>query len=433
MELPVGVGRSLSPDDIVNGINQVVFYKISRVKIKGESMGRGIYEGVRVLEISDEKGMYCGKLLAEVGMEVIKIEPPGGDEMRLSPPFADGKEDKERSIFWLYHNTGKKSVVLDLEKEEGQNLFRSLAKTADVVIETLPPGKMDEYGISYEELKKENPKLIMCSLTAFGQDGPYAKWNASSDMIPFAIAGNMYESGMPGMLNEPLTLGRNICYNAAGLYAGVAILAKLRQAAKTGEGCHIDAAAIETAALWKNEAMANPQRFPYLTDRHKAGSNGPFPPSGLFKCKDGGVYLVGMALWKPLSDWCKEIGMDIGQFDDEKYKIPNNDNPDVIAHADEIIGLVNELCGHYTKNELYLEGLKRRIPIVPMNSPEEVCNDEHYAERGFFVEITHPQAGTAKYPGAPAKMGRTPFLTDKPAPMLGADTEEILSAVMEKA
>jgi crotonobetainyl-CoA:carnitine CoA-transferase CaiB-like acyl-CoA transferase len=395
-------------------------------------MGKGIYEGVRVLELSDEKGMYCGKLLAEVGMEVIKIEPPQGDAMRLTAPFVNGEEDKEKSIFWLYHNTGKKSVTLDLETEGGRDTFRKLAKDADIIIETFTPGKMKEYGISYEELKEINPKLIMCSITAFGQDGPYAQWNSSSDMIPFAIAGNMYEAGLPGMKNEPLTLGRNICYNATGLYAAVGILAQLRQVQKTGEGCHIDAAAVETAGLWKNEAMANPQRFPYLIDRHKAGSNGPFPPSGLFKCKDGGVYLVGMALWGPLSDWCKEVGMDIGQFDEEKYKIPNNDNPDIIAHADEIIGLVNELCSHYTKDELYQEGLKRRIPIVPMNSPEEVCNDVHYAEREYFVEVDHPVAGKAMYPGAPAKLSRTPFTVNEPAPLLGADTDSILSVLGEK-
>lgn len=388
-----------------------------------------IYEGVRVLEISDEKGMYCGKLLAQVGMEVIKIEPPQGDAMRLFAPFAGGVEDKEKSIFWLYHNTGKKSVVLDLETEEGQQMFKKLAKTADVIIETLAPGQMASYGLDYETLKQENPKLIMCSITAFGQDGPYAKWKASSDMIPFAIAGNMYEAGIPGMQNKPLTLGRNICNNSTSLYAAVAILGILRQVNKTGKGCYIDAAAVETAGLWKNEALANPQRFPYIADRRKSGSEGPFPPSGLYKCKDGGVYLVGMALWGVISEWCKEIGMDIGIFDEDKYKIPSNSNPDVIAHQDEINALVRELCSHYTKEELYQEGLKRHIPIVPMNSPKEVCEDIHYSEREYFVRVEHPAAGAALYPGAPVKLTRTPLRTGDAAPLLGADTEAVLSGL----
>jgi len=386
-----------------------------------------IYEGVRVLEISDEKGMYCGRLLAETGMEVIKIEQPGGDAMRMAAPFAGGDADREKSIFWLYHNAGKKSVILDFKTAEGIDQFRKLAKTADVIIETLKPGEMEAYGLSYEALSGENPKLIMCSITAFGQDGPYAQWSAASDMIPFALAGNMYEAGVPGMNNAPLALGRNICYNATSLYAAVAVLGYLRQAKQTGRGCHIDAAAVEVAGLWKNESLANPQRFPYLPIRRKAGSNGPFPPSGLFKCKDGGVYLVGMALWGPLSDWCKEAGIDIGQFDEPQYKVPNNDNPDIIAHSEEIIALVEELCGHYTKDELFREGLKRRIPIVPMNSPEEVCSDEHYRERDFFTEVVHPVAGAAMYPGAPAKLSRTPFVVDAPAPVLGADTAQILA------
>lgn len=386
----------------------------------------GIYEGKRVLEISDEKGMYCGKLLAEAGMEVIKIEPEGGDPQRLWGPFAGGIEDKERGLFWIYYNAGKKSITLDISSPEGQSVFKELAKDADIIIETLPVGEMAKYGLAYDDIRAINKKIIYCSMSPFGQNGPYAKWNSSSDMLAFAMAGNMYEAGLPGMNYEPLNIGRNFVNTAACCYAAVAILAYLRRVSATGEGIYIDTAAIEVAGLWKNEALANPQRFPYLADRKKTGSAGPFPPTGLFTCKDGGVYLVGMALWGPLADWMKEVGMDIGEFDGEKYRLANNANVDIMAHADEIMALVTELCSHYTKAELYNEGIKRHIPIVPMYSPQEVCEEEHYNERGYFVETDHPVAGKTKYPGAPARFTKTPLKVGDPAPLLGADNAEIL-------
>ena len=385
-----------------------------------------IYEGIRVLEISDEKGMYCGKLLAQAGMEVIKIEPLEGDLARLWPPFAGGKADKEKSIFWLYNNTGKKSVTLDITSEAGQEIFRKLAKTADVILETLEPGKMEEYGLSYETLSKENPKLVMCSITNFGQDGPYAHWHASSDMIPFAIAGNMGEVGKPGFNYEPLSFGRNVVYNGAGAYTAVSVLAALRKAKLTGEGMYIDSAVVEVCGLWKNESAANPQRFPYMPDRRKVGSNGPFPPDALYKCSDGSAYIAGMSRWSALCDWCIEKGVDVGEFGNPEYRVAQNDNPYVVSHGDEIREVLGRMTVQYTKKELYEEGLRRRIPVVPMYSPQEVCEEPHYLEREFFVEVDHPVAGKAMYPGAPAKLTKTPMDVSGAAPLLGADNEAVL-------
>ena len=385
-----------------------------------------IYEGKRVLEISDEKGMYCGKLLTMVGMEVIKIEPKEGDPSRMWGPFAGHIEDKERGLFWIYYNTGKKSVTLDIYSEQGRETVKKLASEADVLIETLKPGKMAELGLGYEDIKSVNPKIVYCSITAFGQDGPYAQWNASSDIIPFALAGNMNECGRPGFGYAPLNMGRNFTYNAAGLYSAVAILAFIRQAVVTGEGAYLDTAAMETAALWRNEDMANGQRFPYKPDRKKVGSAPPFPPGGMYTCKDGSVFIVGMSQWEALSAWMKEADMDIGEFDDPKYKVKSNSNPDVCSHGDELNALVAELCTKYTKEELYQEGLKRHIPIVPMNSPEDVYKDEHFNERGFFVKVKHPVAGETNYPGAPAKLTVTPLTVDQAAPLLGSANEEIL-------
>ncbi len=386
----------------------------------------GIYEGKRVLEISDEKGMYCGKLLTMVGMEVIKIEPEEGDPQRLWGPFAGHIEDKERGLFWIYYNTGKKSVTLDIYSDEGKEIVKKLASEADVLIETLDPGEMAKLGLGYEDIKAVNPMIVYCSITTFGQDGPYVNWNASSEIIPYALAGNMNENGRPGFNYAPLSMGRNFTYNASGLYSAVAILAYVRRAVATGEGAYLDTAAIEVAALWRNEDIANPQRFPYTPERKKLGSATPFPPGGMFKCKDGSVFIVGMSQWKSLSEWMKESGMDIGEFDDEKYKIAHNTNPDVCAHADELNALVAELCEKYTKDELYKGGLKWHVPVVPMFSPEDVYTDEHYNERGFFVRVNHPVAGECNYPGAPARLTETPLKVDQAAPLLGSSNEEIL-------
>lgn len=390
-------------------------------------MNNTIYKGIRVLDLSDEKGMYCGKLLAEVGMEVIKIEPPEGDRARSYAPFAGGEADRERSIFWLYHNTGKKSVTLDMESEKGRAAFRKLAATADVLIETYAPGKMAVWGLGYDELIKENPGLIMLSITPFGQTGPYRDWRASSDLIPYAMAGPMFETGLPGAENEPLYTGRNLLSNAACIYGATAILAALRGRRRNGIGAYFDLALVECCAVWRNAGLAYAQIPPDYRLLQKSGSEGPFPPDSFYLCKDGGVYFVGMSLWGIISDWMKVVGMDIGQFDEPRFKVAVNQNPDLIAHQVEARALVAELCMRYTKDELYQEGIKRHIPICPMNSPAEIREEPQYVERDYFVEVDHPVAGKARYPGAPAKLTDSPMEADKPAPLLGQDNAAIFA------
>lgn len=390
-------------------------------------MKNTIYEGLRVLDLSDEKGMYCGKLLAEVGMEVIKVESTEGDRARRYPPFAGGKEDPECGIFWLYHNAGKKAVTLDLETEQGRAGFKKLAATADVILETFEPGRMAAWGLGYDELKKDNADLIMLSITPFGQTGPYRDWKASSDLIPYAMAGPMFETGLPGAENEPLYTGRNLLSNAACIYGATAVLAALRGKRRNGTGAYFDLALVECCAVWRNAGLAYAQIPPSYRLLQKSGSEGPFPPDSFYRCKDGGVYFVGMSLWGVISDWMKEIGMEIGQLDEPQYKVAMNQNPDLIAHQDEARTLVAELCMHYTKDELYQEGIKRHIPICPMNSPAEISQEPQYVEREFFVEIDHPVAGKSRYPGAPAKLTGSPLEADKPAPLLGQDNAAILA------
>ena len=376
-----------------------------------------IYEGIRVLEISDEKAMYCGKLLAQAGMEVIKIEPEGGDPLRWNAPFAGGVEDPDRSLFWIYHNTGKKSITLDLDGPEGQKCFRKLVKSADVVLESLKPGKMKEYGLSYEELKEINPKLVMCSISPFGQDGPRASWNAATDMIPFAMGGAMNEVGIPGFNHSPLLIGRNYTNNSTCIYAAVAILAYLRRVKVGGEGAYIDAAVVETAAACRDEAMAPPQLFPYVAGKKQLGSAGPFPPGGGFPCKDGSVFVVAMALWGSVVDWCKEKGIDVTGLDGEEFRTKVNYNPHIEANKDAINDRISQLCMMYTKAELHAEGMRRHIPITPIYSFEDVYNEPHFRDRGFFVEVDHPVAGKTMYPGAPARLTRTPLECQVPAPL----------------
>lgn len=386
-------------------------------------MENQIYSNIRVLELTNEIGMYCGKLLAETGMEVIKIEPLDGDPSRRWPPFVNNIPDKEHSIFWLYHNTGKKSITINLNSEEGRHQFCKLAQESDVILESLPVGQMEEWGFDYTSLVKTNERLIMCSITPFGQTGPYRNWKASSDMLPFALGGNMYEIGIPGMNYAPLNFGRNLCNNAACMYAATAILAALREQKKSGKGCYIDMSVSEAAALWRCEAMANTQRFPSMLDRQKNGSKGPFPPTGLFRCKDGSVYISGMAQWSILVDWCIECGIDVGEFSDSKYRIDKNDNPDITAHENEINSLLAELCSRYTRAEICAEGKARHVPIEPMNTPEDIFNDTQFGEREYFVNVRHEKAGETLYPGAPVKFTKTPLKVDVPAPELGSSNK----------
>ena len=386
-----------------------------------------ILQGIRVIDLADYKGAYCGKLMADMGAEVIKPEPAQGDSTRYIAPFYKGETGPENGFFHGFYNAGKKSVILDYRKEENRALFLRLVKTADVLIETSSPGTMKDLGYSYEELKAVNPSLIYCSITAFGQNGPWAAWNASTDTIAYAACGAMYEQGEPD--KAPIQLGYNLLANGTDIYALTGIMAELIRRKQTGQGEWIQVSLFEIAGAWRGSELGFQQQAPDYKISMRRGSQGIMVPANFYNCKDGHAFIMASGRWAEITQWMSEIGMDIRGKDDPKYLTDQGFNKYLWEEIDEINAMVNELTEHYTMQELMEEGQKRRIPVGPAETARTILNNPQYLARQYFVSIKHPVYGTAKYPGSAFGFTECSMCTTGPAPLLGQHTKEILSVL----
>ncbi len=198
----------------------------------------GMLSPYRVLDLTDEKGLLCGKMLGDLGADVIKIERPGGDPARNMGPFYHDEVDPEKSLFWFAFNTSKRGITLDIETTDGQEVFKKLSKTADIVIESFSPGYLDKLGLEYTALEKINPQIIMVSITPFGQTGPYKDYK-TSDIVAWAMGGRMQTIGDPD--RRPLRISHHSqCYVHAGMEAAVGAMLALYYREMTGEGQQVD-------------------------------------------------------------------------------------------------------------------------------------------------------------------------------------------------
>ncbi|MGN0203339.1 MAG: CaiB/BaiF CoA transferase family protein [Coprococcus sp.] len=384
-------------------------------------MSNTILEGIRVLDLANENGVYCTRLLAELGAEVIKVEPPKGDSTRHIGPFAGDEKDIEKSLFHAYYNAGKKSITLDIQKEEGRALFLKLVRDADVLVETSKPGTMRELGLDYETLKKEYPQLIMCSITPFGQEGPHAQWQASSDLIPYAMGGPMYETGIPG--REPLQVGLNFTANMVSVLALTGIVSLISARAADGMGDYLDMSMFSAAATWRGEVPGVYQYYHKVTSR--TGSQGMFVPYNYYACKDGYVQLLGSGKWDEFIQWMKEDGLDVGHFDDPKYGGPSYFNQNLVAEREEVNALVSRHTALHNKQSYMEEAQRRNIPVGASETPQSVLESPHYKERGLFVEVDNPEIGRYKTVANPIKFSKAELKVGGKPPVLGEHNAEI--------
>ena len=359
-------------------------------------------------------------MLGELGAEVIKIEKPGGDPARDIGPFYHDEVDPEKSLFFTYHNTGKKSITLDLESKDGQEIFKKLAKTADVVIETSPVGYMQSLGLGYDALKEVNPNLVMTSITPFGQSGPYKDYKASSDIIPLALGGLMFLIGDPS--TPPVQIGHFWVGHAVSIYAAVGTMSAIHNRHLTGEGEHIDISTQECVVSWLESALPRYQTDGLITVRN--GTEHPrITPGKNFPCKDGYVN-IGAVIWNLLVVWLINEGVDVGDLADPKYAGP--EGGDHLFNARPRVNkAVTEMTMKHNKVELMLEGQKRGIPVGALQDAKTIYEDEHLEARGYFAEVDHPVIGKLKYPGPPFRMTESPWQMGGPAPLVGQHNEEI--------
>jgi crotonobetainyl-CoA:carnitine CoA-transferase CaiB-like acyl-CoA transferase len=382
----------------------------------------GSLDGVRVFDLSRVlAGPSCAQMLGDLGAEVIKVERPvhGDDTRAWGPPFvtdADGNDTQE-SAYFLSANRNKRSITLDFTKEEGQDLARRLIGGCHIVIENFKVGNLARYNLAYEQLKDQFPALVYCSITGFGQTGPYAP-RPGYDFVAQGMGGIMSLTGVPD--GEPMKVGTAIADLMTGMYASSAILAALRHAERTGEGQYIDMALLDCQLAWLSYTAQN-----YLTSGKTPGRHGNthsnVAPYQTFATADGFMILI-TGNDGQFQKFCEFAGRP-ELATDERFST----NAQRVRNRAEIVPIVAEImAGQPT--DYWLEGLeKMNIPCCPINDVPAAFADPHVREREMEITMEHPVAvDPVHLIASPMKMSGTPPTYRRPPPMLGQHTEEIL-------
>ena len=391
-------------------------------------------EGIRVLDLSRVlAGPWCTQTLADLGADVIKIERPGaGDDTRnWGPPFlptADGRESHE-SAYYLGANRNKRSVTCDIAQSEGQALVRQLAEHCDVFIENFKVGDMARYGLDYASLKAINPRLVYCSLTGFGQSGPYAP-RAGYDYIIQGMGGLMSVTGERDDLNGgPQKVGVAVADLFTGMYATVGILAALRHAERTGEGQHLDMALLDTQVAMLANLGAN-----YLVSDQAPGRMGnahqnivPYQVFEVAPRADGGKDFIILAVGNDgqYAKFCEVAGRPDLASEPRFVK-----NADRVRHRAELVPLLEAVMKTRPKAD-WLSALEAaKVPCGAINSLDEVFADPQVQARGMVTHWQHPLRADLPLVSSPIKLEKTPVRTDRPPPMLGQHTDEVLGELL---
>ncbi len=378
---------------------------------------------VRVLDFTHYvAGPYCTKLLADYGADVLKVERPGaGDTARRLGPFPGDDPHPEKSGIFLHLNTNKRSVTLNLKTREGASIARRLAESVDVVVESFRPGVMERLGLGYEALAESNPRLVMASISNFGQDGPYRDWRGS-DAIFYAMGGEMYSTGLDD--REPLKMADDVVLYQAGAVGAVASMGALFAARRSGEAQHVDVSIFETQAGSIDRRMSTLISYQYTgeTSGRRPMENTGGYPQGVFPCKDGYVEITGGGIYFPRS--VKMLG-EPDLLADERWHAPGaQQDPDLKAEFEEFF---YPWVLSRTKREVWTAAQAARVLSAPINTMEDLHADPVFADRGVFADAEHPSAGRLRYPGRPFLMERTPWTIREPAPLLGQHTLEMLA------
>jgi len=386
----------------------------------------GMLSPYRVLDLTDEKGLMCGKIMGDLGADVIKIEKPGGDSARNMKPFYHDETDPEKSLFWFALNTSKRGVTLNIETTDGQEILKRLVKTADFVVESFPPGHMDKLGLGYSDLQKLNPGIIMVSISPFGQTGPYKDFKGP-DIVMWAMGAGPFMRTFDSTDREPFRIGQHPqSYYHAGTEAVVGALVALYYRQTTGEGQHVDVS-IQDCMNWHPTGDWDLNR--------RVGRRGvtliPVRVRHIWPCKDGYVmwrYTGGPMAKRhsiPLVNWMAEEGMAddwLKNFDWENFSHYNT--------TQEIIDRMEEQTTAFfmthTKVEIMTGAIKYRIMLYPISSAVDLLESPQLAAREFWTEVEHPElSATITYAGKWANASETPPRISRRAPLIGEHNREV--------
>ncbi|WP_126450998.1 CaiB/BaiF CoA transferase family protein [Sulfodiicoccus acidiphilus] len=372
-----------------------------------------LLKGVKVVDLSRAMaGPYCTMMLADAGADVIKVEPPVGDETRLwGPPFQNGE-----STYFMSVNRNKRSIVIDLKKEQGKEVLRRLLENADVLVENFRPGVMEKMGFGYEQVSKLNPKIIYCSISGFGQWGPY-KDRPGYDLIAYAVSGMMSITGEEG--RPPVKAGVPVSDIGAGMFGAFAIVSALFRRVSTGKGEYIDVSLLEGQIAWLTHQAG--AYFATGQNPKKMGSaHSSIAPYQAFKAKDD-YFVLAVGNDEQWARFCKAVGAE-HLLNDPRFR----SNPDRVRNRDALIQELEKVFSTDSSTEWVRRISEAGIPCSRIYKLSDVFTDPHVLARETVQEIDHPRAGKVKQISPPYKLKGSKFRIALPPPVLGQHTEEVL-------
>jgi len=371
-------------------------------------------DDVRVIDLTEGLvGPRCTKMLAELGADVVKIEPLRGDECRHYGPFAGDRLDLEASAMFLYLNLNKRGATLNLEAARGKELLRQLVATADILVESFPPGTMDSLGVGYEALRTLNPRLVVTSISNFGATGRYRDYEAT-DLVLYALGGQMYVSGEYD--RHPLTHAYNQAQHAGGMNAAVATLAALHHQQETGSGQHVDVSIFECVV---SMVQLPPARYAYTGGIETRGpKRRPAFVKGFIAVKNGyiGLNASGRNSWQTFADF-----LGLPELTTEKFNTASARS----RNANELNALLRDVLKECDKDEFWHHAVANSFTFQMVQRPEEAATSPQLAARDFYVDVTHPSMGTVTLPGDTYGFSETPWHVRRPSPLLGQHNAEI--------
>jgi crotonobetainyl-CoA:carnitine CoA-transferase CaiB-like acyl-CoA transferase len=392
----------------------------------------GLLSSFRVLDLTDELGFLCGKILGDLGADVIKVERPEGDPSRQIGPFYRNEVHPEKSLYWFAFNNNKRGITLNLEKRRGREILGKLVTRADFVIESFMPGTLDRLHLGYGALARLNPRLIHTSITPFGQTGPYSGFKAS-DIEIMAMSGCMSLTGDPD--RQPLRVTFPQAYQWAGSYAAMGTLIAHHHRRRTGEGQQVDVSAqacllwafSHAHVFWDLNRQLEKRAGPFMTGRSITGAR----MRVFWPCKDGYINFIiyggeaGKKTNQALVEWMDSLGLAPDFLKQKDWSIFNIATV-TQEEIDRMEAPIARFFAGVTKQEFFHEVIKRGMLGYPVASVEEICEDPQLKARGFWQEVDHPELrSTFTYPGGFAKFSTAPCQIWRRAPLIGEHNREI--------
>ncbi len=397
--------------------------------------GKRMLEGCRALDLTDENGFLCGRILASLGVDVIKIERPEGDPSRRAGPFWHNEPDPEKSLYWFAYNSDKRGITLDIETDEGKRLFLELVKTADFVIESFSPGYLGKLGLGYSELAAVKKDIILISITPFGQTGPYSSYKAS-DLVVMGMSGELFLTGDSD--RRPVNISMPQACQHAGADAAVGAMIAYYHKRKAGEGQHVDISMQHSVAWFLSMTIPYWEVMNIILDRQGASrtiSTQGTTQRQVWPCKDGYVFFVmmggqqGAKSCYPLVKWMNENGMANDFLLTFKWE-----DFDMATASQELINKlsrpIEEFFMTQKKKDILEAAISRNISLCPLMSMEDLLEDPHLAERKFWKPVEHPELQTAiPYPRQFARSSENTMEIGFRAPLIGEHNFEVYSEI----